>query len=457
MMRIDLSWEDEENRKAETVPEAQDTADEAAEAPAEPTLPPERDAGFPGKQEEVEEHIRQEIRADLDNSESAELPSPEEILASNSEEAPLPGEAMPGESDEAPLSGETPVIEEDDFRKYRRPSSEGEKVPLSDFEPNAVNPLRAGTPFPEESISSPEPPNRRPRGMFALLAGLLALMIMLAGGILYLKYGDAISRMLFGSRNETASVSPEPSGPVEEPAPAPADSTLPAPAPSAPESTAVAAKPEPVPAPSVSAPRPAVSPPARSVARPRPVAPPDPAVAVLDRISKVTPARVWLTAETAGADGTYEIEGMAFTHDALLRFVSALEKSGTVTAKNIPPEATSPDTVYRFTAAGKFSGINAPGVLGPVSPEQLSALAGTLRALLKSSGMTIIREPRPGTVYGDDELPFEVEGSYSGVAAFLGKLVSKGKFVVYQVSIQPAVSGRPFNRVRVSFSVRTPS
>ncbi|MHB9031344.1 MAG: PilN domain-containing protein [Candidatus Latescibacterota bacterium] len=429
MMRIDLSWEDEESRKEETVPAAEETVAETAEAHAETMFIPGPDAGSAGNPEEIEEHIRQEIRADLDNPESVEMPSPEEML----------------------------VAEERDFLKFRRSAPGGEKVPLSDSEPDALRRIRAVPPSPEIKPSEPEPPKRRSGGISFLVAGLAAVVVIALGAILFLEFRGAVSQKLFGSRDETASILPRPSAPVEEPSPAPADSVIPAPAPSGPESTVVAASPAPEPTPSVPAPQPVAPAPPRPVIRARPVLPRDPVLAVLDRISKMTPARVWLTAETVEADGTYELAGMAFSHDALLAFVSAMEKSGTVTAKNIPPEAASPDAVYRFTTAGKFSGVDAPGVLSAVSPEQLSALANTLRALRKFSGMTIIREPRPETLYGDDELPYEVEGSYSGVAAFLGKLVSKGKYVIYRISIQPAVSGRPFNRVRVSFSIRTSS
>jgi hypothetical protein len=471
MIRIDLSWKDEEDRKEEYTPPAEDTDSESTEAQGETMLITEPEADSAEAPVKIEEHVRQEIRADLDNSETVEMPAyretplagspetrlPEDIAVSGSSETLSPEEMLVAELPDVSAPQETPAGEENDFTKVRRSPSEGEKVPLSDFVPETPHPTEAVMPSADIEFASTESQKRKPRGLLILVAVLAAALVFAAGALLFRKYGGSFIQQLFSSREKTASISSAPSRPGEESASTPADSSIHPSAQSIAESTAVAASPASIPSPSPSTPRSAAPAPSRQSTQARAVIVHDPVLILLDRINKATPARVWITGERVESGGTYEIQGMAFTHDALQAFVAALEKAGTITGKNIPSAATSPDTIYRFSIAGKYGGIDAPGVLGAVSSEQLSVLAKTLRSLRGSSGISIIREPRPGIIYGDDELPFEVEGTYSGIVSSLGKMISKGKYVISHISIQPSASGRPFNRVRVSFSVRTPS
>ncbi len=191
---------------------------------------------------------------------------------------------------------------------------------------------------------------------------------------------------------------------------------------------------------------------------PEPVAPPepDPTLIALEGLRSSVPQRAWLTAATILYDGTYEIKGMAFTHDAALQFVGLLGKIGSVAAHDIPKKRRSSESMYPFVISGKMANADAPEILDTIPPERLSPMAETLAAHQKDLGIAFLRLPEQGKTYADNDLPFALEGTFENLEQVIRMICpDDGDTRVYRLSIMPAKPGKGYNRIRASFSLKT--
>jgi hypothetical protein len=166
---------------------------------------------------------------------------------------------------------------------------------------------------------------------------------------------------------------------------------------------------------------------------------------------------VWLTAITVTSEGAYNLKGMSFSHGAMTSFASALSSAGTVASSNLPARVASPEYIYSFAVAGKLSGIASPGVLDVIPPDSLAGIGVALKEKSQSLGVTFVRLPRANAKYGETDLPFEAAGTYEAVISLISGLTASGKIAANRISVNPAVSGGSFNRIRAGFSLRSVS
>jgi hypothetical protein len=183
--------------------------------------------------------------------------------------------------------------------------------------------------------------------------------------------------------------------------------------------------------------------------------PNDPALAALDRIGGATPSHLWLTETDIRANGAYEIKGISFAYASMDSFLTALESMGSVTGKNLPKASKSPDTIYTFAVSGKLSGAKASEILDVIPPETLVSLGDSLKFLAEHEGAAVLMLPQKDRAFQDNDLPFQVEGSFSGTKKMLDELTGAGKNRIYRLVIRPAGNSGVFNRIRASFSLRT--
>ncbi len=208
----------------------------------------------------------------------------------------------------------------------------------------------------------------------------------------------------------------------------------------------------------VSSPLPLPPPPA-----PEPVPEPvrtelDPTFVALSRISEIIPPRVWLSSATISSDGTYEIRGMSFSHDALGVFTSSLGSIGQVTDQDIPAKRTSSETVYYFSIAGGLTNITPPEILDIIPSDDLVATAEPVIKMSDDFGVVFKSVPVAGKTYTEQDLPFMLEGSFEGLKQVIGELCPQdGQIRVHRLVIKPASGSRMFDRVQASFSLRTTS
>ncbi len=183
---------------------------------------------------------------------------------------------------------------------------------------------------------------------------------------------------------------------------------------------------------------------------------PDPVFATLNKIGEIMPPMVWLSSVNIKYDGTYEIRGIAFSYSAADSMGNALGGIGNVTAKNIPQKSKSLETVYNLSASGTITGLKIPEILDVMPTDNIVALAEKVVTNSKEYGVNFIRRPESGQLYGENDLPFVLEGSYDGLKKVIADLCPEGGDTrVYQIAILPAITGRLFDRVRASFSLRT--
>lgn len=455
MLKVDLSLNNEDDQSGKPDTDGGALFGESF-APAEPegTLLAENVPQFDLGPEELLNHIAPEITP------AAPPDAPEAVPAPVEEDDFADVPDIP--SDDGEESG-TQV-----FATGRRAPDQREKVPLSDRLPDS--PVAIPVPSGDAGTQIPEPPRKKSGWRIAValvvivLAGVVGAAFYFGSGRITLPelslpavslpdmgaIGNRIAGLLpkktpapvpapaqsepaaAAVPDSTASVTEETSLPPEEPA-----------VPAGPEKAAEPAKPVEAAVSPAQPPKPVPSPPV-------PVAGRDAVLVTLRRIGQLTPPRVWLTTVTAGTGGAYEARGLAFSHAALGTFVSALEKAGALSGKDLPPSSSAPDAVYQFSLAGTLNGAVSAGPLAPLSPEETTAFVKKLRV----SGVTLTRLPSLGQTYGDGDLPFEVEGAYAAVSARLAGVLSGGRYVVYRAAIQPLGGDVGGNRVRMAFSVR---
>jgi hypothetical protein len=183
----------------------------------------------------------------------------------------------------------------------------------------------------------------------------------------------------------------------------------------------------------------------------------DPVLAALDRLSKSTPYHVWLTEAAVAADGSYDIRGMSFFTSSIDSLASGLDNTGSVIARDIPKPSNLPDKKYYFKISGKMSGIKITNNLAVIPLEMLISMGDSLKSIAERGCAISVKLPKKGQDVRDDDLPFVVEGSFSGLQKMLRELTLDSRYRIHRLLIRPAGNGKTFNRVRASFSLRTSS
>ena len=182
---------------------------------------------------------------------------------------------------------------------------------------------------------------------------------------------------------------------------------------------------------------------------------PDPTFVAMSKIAGAVTPRLWLTSALIKYDGTYQVRGIAFSYKSMNDMVAALEGIGTVTAKTIPGQSKSPETVYQFSVDGNIAGIKPPEILDVIPTGDLVADARTAAAHEKEFGIRFSRVPQAGRTYTDKDMPFTLEGPYEGLKKVISLLCPEdGKTRVFSLTIVPSSPGRTFDRVRASFSLK---
>jgi len=185
---------------------------------------------------------------------------------------------------------------------------------------------------------------------------------------------------------------------------------------------------------------------------------PDPTFIAMNKISEIVPQRVWLSSAIINYDGSYEIKGIAFSYSAAVSMGDMLGGIGNVTAKDIPKESKSSETVYNFSASGTISGMTVPEILDTIPTDDLVALFEPVVNRGKEFGVIFRRLPESGQSYSNKDLPFTLEGSYEGLKKVIAELCPEdGDIRVYRIVILPANAGKFFDKVKASFSLRTVS
>lgn len=269
---------------------------------------------------------------------------------------------------------------------------------------------------PSAAASGPEasPPAKETARKKTSPALVAVLILVLIGAAVYVNRGFIMS--LFPAK-------PAPVQETQKPAPAPADT--------------VSAPVEQAPAPSVE---------------------PDPTFAVLNIISGVLPPRVWLSAVVLRYDGSYELQGMSFSHGAIGMLDSTLAGIGSITARDYPKKSASAETVYRFTVSGTTAGFDSTLMLDLIPTGDLIAFAAPVIEQCAGMGVKFTQTPQAGKTYGEKDLPFVLNGSFAGLKQVIGALCGKDPSVrIHQLVIVPDAVGLPFDKVKASFSLRKKS
>jgi len=203
-----------------------------------------------------------------------------------------------------------------------------------------------------------------------------------------------------------------------------------------------------------------------AVAPPPPPAPepvivpvkPDPTFVILNGIGEVIPPRLWLTSAVVMYDGTYEIKGMAFSHETITTMISSLGHMGKITSQNIPKKLKSPETIYRFGISGALGDITIPEIMDVIPTDKLIIFSEAVKERRKEFGIRFTRSPESGKTYTENDLPFSVEGSYKELKQLIGELCPEGGDVkVNRLIISPSSPGNAFDNIKASFSLRTVS
>ncbi len=185
---------------------------------------------------------------------------------------------------------------------------------------------------------------------------------------------------------------------------------------------------------------------------------PDLTFVALNKISEILPPRIWFSRAIINYDGSYEINGIAFTHASIGLLVDALGSVGNVTVSDIPQKSKSSETVYRYKVSGKLTDIEVPEILDIIPTDDLVELTDPVVQRSKEFGVIFKSLPKSGQSYGDTDLPFVLEGSYDGLKKVIGELCPEGgDNRIYQIVILPATMGRPYDKIKASFSLRTSS
>jgi hypothetical protein len=190
--------------------------------------------------------------------------------------------------------------------------------------------------------------------------------------------------------------------------------------------------------------------------QPEPTAPLDPVFSTLSEITQIIPPKVWITSLTINHDWSFEVQGISFSYPAIDSLISSLSKSGKKTVvKHLPKRAKSAETVYRFSLSVKNDSLSVPDVWDIIPQDKLIAIADTMKNRSREFGVKFIRYPVKEKIYKENDLPFEIEGTYEGLMKIIPLICFEDKNVrIYRMVIKPSSHDKGFNRIRASFAVR---
>ena len=183
---------------------------------------------------------------------------------------------------------------------------------------------------------------------------------------------------------------------------------------------------------------------------------PDPTFVTLNKVGESVKERLWLTSVDIKFDGTYQLRGMSFSHASMNDMATLLKGLGSIEKATLPGKSKSAETIYRFTVAGTIGGVDVPEILDTIPTENLVNAAASVKGREKELGIKFTRLPKSGTNYTDNDRPFALVGSFTGLKEVIGALCPEGGNVrVFNLSIAPATPGRGFDKVQASFSLKT--
>ena len=185
---------------------------------------------------------------------------------------------------------------------------------------------------------------------------------------------------------------------------------------------------------------------------------PDPTFVMLDKISEAVPPKVWLTKFVINFNGSFDIQGMSFTYTGMEAIVGSLGSIGTLSPAALPKSTGSAEAVYQFTLSGMLGDVTQPEILDVIPGDEMARLAEPVASRSEQLGVKFSRLPKADTIYSDQDLPFVLTGSFDGLKNVIADLCPRdGDIRVFQIVIVPASVGRPYDRVKASFSLRTKS
>ncbi|MFC1552711.1 hypothetical protein ACFL6P_09150, partial [Candidatus Latescibacterota bacterium] len=130
--------------------------------------------------------------------------------------------------------------------------------------------------------------------------------------------------------------------------------------------------------------------------------------------------------------------------------------AGTVSERVIPAKSGSSEAVYNFSVGGTLKSVKVPEILDIIPTDGLIALVEPVVKRSKELEVNFSRTPRSGQTYGDKDLPFSLEGTYESLKNVIAELCpADGNIRIYQIEILPATAGKPYNKIKASFSLRT--
>ncbi|MFC1538391.1 hypothetical protein ACFL6H_03125 [Candidatus Latescibacterota bacterium] len=183
---------------------------------------------------------------------------------------------------------------------------------------------------------------------------------------------------------------------------------------------------------------------------------PDPVFVAMNSISNVLSDGIWLSAIIINYNGSYVIKGIAFNHPAMGSLSTALGSIGTMTERVIPAKLNSSEAIYNFSMSGKLNISKIPEILDAIPIDGLITLINPVVKQSKELEVKFSSIPKLGQSYSDKDLPFSLEGSYTGIKDVIAELCPvNGNIRVYRIEILPASTGKPYDRIKASFSLRT--
>ncbi|MFC1650559.1 PilN domain-containing protein [Candidatus Latescibacterota bacterium] len=300
----------------------------------------------------------------------------------------------------------SPADDEGGGETIIQPSTTGE-VPKETVVPTEAEETKTETSVAEEIVEKPAKDKKQAKPR--LMQYLVALLAVSALALIYVQKDMILS--LLPQKAEVAPPAPAPAAPPPEPV-----ETLPAAVPEEPDPTFVA----------------------------------------MNGISDVLPEGVWLSTVIINYDGSFKINGIAFAHPAMGSLLGALGSIGTVSERVIPAKSGSSETVYNFSVGGTLNGINVPEILDIIPTDGLITLVDPVLKRSKELEVKFSRTPKSGQSYGDKDLPFSLEGTYISLKNVIAELCPvNGNIRIYQIEILPATAGKPYNKIKASFSLRT--
>jgi len=185
---------------------------------------------------------------------------------------------------------------------------------------------------------------------------------------------------------------------------------------------------------------------------------PDPTFVALNSISKAVVPKVWLSSVVVKYDGSYEIRGVSFSHEAIKTMMTSLQGIGDVKSFNIPKKSKSANTVYQFALSGVLNDIKVPEILDTIPTDNLVSLSDIMKQHVKEYGIKILHSPKSGQTYSDKVLPFVLEGSFDGLKKVIGDICPEGgDSRIFRLVITPSSPGKSFDKIRASFHLKTVS